>query len=321
MSNNNPFDPAIYKPEAISAETKAINDMLIDLLDNSADSWDIGVTEARARRLRGDGPFPLAPKSDRAETRTIPGKGGDIELRIIAPENPRGAYLHLHGGGWVFGSADGQDPMLERIADRTGLAAVSVEYRLAPEHPFPAGPDDCETAALWLAENAKAEFGAEFLSIGGESAGAHLSALTLIRMRDRHGFSGFSGANLVFGSYDLRWTPSARSYGNDRNLILRTKDTEKFGECFIPKGMDAADPSISPLFADLTGMPPALFSVGTDDALLDDSLFMHARWIAAGNEAELGIYPGGAHGFIAFPGALAASAVERMDAFLNNIGR
>lgn len=96
---------------------------------------------------------------------------------------------------------------------------------------------------------------------------------------------------------------------------------EKFGECFIPKGMDAADPGISPLFADLTGMPPALFCVGTDDALLDDSLFMHARWIAAGNEAELGIYPGGAHGFVAFPGALAASAVERMDAFLNKIGR
>ncbi len=321
MSGDNPFDPTLFGDDAISAETTAINNALIELLDNADDNWDIGVAEARARRDRGEGPFPLAPKSDRAVTRSIPGKGGDIDLRIIAPENPRGVYLHLHGGGWVFGSADGQDPMLERIADRTGLAAVSVEYRLAPEHPFPAAPDDCETAALSLAENAKATFGSDLLTIGGESAGAHLSAVTLLRMRDRHGFTGFSGANLVFGAYDLRWTPSARAYGNERNLILRTRDLENFEKCFLPEGTDASDPDISPLFADLSGMPPALFCVGTDDALLDDSLFMHAKWIAAGNEAELGVYPGGAHGFVAFPGALAAAAVERMDGFLNKIGR
>jgi len=319
MARKNPFDPALFDENAVSAETKAINGALVELLEKSDDNWDIGVAEARARRDRGEGPFPLVPKSDRAITRTIPGKGGDVELRVIAPENPKGVYLHFHGGGWVFGSADGQDPMLERIADNCGLACVSVEYRLAPEHPYPAGPDDCETAAAWLIENAKAEFGTEVLTVGGESAGAHLAAVTLLRMRDRHGFTNFAGANLVFGAFDLRWTPSARAFGDEPYLILRTHDLHKFDECFIPKGTDASDPDISPLFADLKDMPPALFSVGTADALLDDSLFMHARWAAAGNDAELAIYPGGAHGFVAFPGELAASAVKRMDTFLNQV--
>lgn len=319
MSGDNPFDPELYKDAAVSAETRALNAALIDLLETSDDNWDIGVEEARARRDRGEGPFPAVPKSPRARTIRIPGKGGDIALRIIAPETPKGVYLHFHGGGWVFGSADGQDPMLERIADTTGLACVSVEYRLAPEHPYPAGPDDCESAALWLVENAKREFGTDLLTIGGESAGGHLAAVTLLRMRDRHGFTGFAGANLVFGAFDLRWTPSARSYGNDRYLILRTLDLEKFDACFLPENVDRADPDISPLMANLHDMPPALFTVGTDDALLDDSLFMHARWAAAGNEAELAVYPGGAHGFVAFPGALAASAVQRMDAFLKRL--
>jgi acetyl esterase len=91
-----------------------------------------------------------------ARTITIGGKGGsEIPLRIVAPQNPKGVYLHIHGGGMVFGAADSQDPMLERVNEKTGLACVSVEYRLAPENPYPAPPDDCESAAFWLAKNAK----------------------------------------------------------------------------------------------------------------------------------------------------------------------
>jgi acetyl esterase/lipase len=101
-----------------------------------------------------------------------------------------------------------QNPMLERIADNTGQAIVAVEYRLAPEHPYPAGPDDCETAAAWLVQNAKKEFGTDALTIGGESAGGHLTAVTILRMRDRHGYTGFRGANIVYGAFDLSLTPS-----------------------------------------------------------------------------------------------------------------
>jgi acetyl esterase/lipase len=96
----------------------------------------------------------------------------------------------------VLGGADMQDPMLERIADNTGQAVVAAEYRLAPEHPYSAGPDDLEAAGAWLVQNDKKEFGTGVLTIGGESAGGHLTAVTILRMWDRHGYTGFRGANI-----------------------------------------------------------------------------------------------------------------------------
>lgn len=322
MTKSNPFDPALYRPDAISAETKAVNDAIIKMLADAPEWWATGAQAARDGRARGDGPFPAPIFSPNARNIEITGKSGHkIPLRIIAPENPTGVYLHIHGGGWVLGSFDQQDLLLERIVKNTGMACVSVQYRLAPEDPYPAGPDDCEDAAAWLAKHAKAEFGTEALTIGGESAGGHLSAVTLLRMRDKHGYTGFKGANLVFGAFDMSMTPSQRQFGNER-LILRTVDIEKFGDAFLPNGEDRRDPDISPLFARLHDMPPALFTVGTRDALMDDSFFMHARWIAAGNQGELSVYPGGAHGFIAFPGEIAETANTNIDTFLTRcIGR
>ncbi len=279
---NNPLDPVLFRPDAVAPETRALNQTMVQLLAPMSDWWVVGAENARAARRRGDGPFPAPVMSPRARMRSIQGRdGNDIPLRIFAPDSPRGVYLHIHGGGWVLGGADMQDPKLERIADNTGLAVVSVEYRLAPEHPYPAGPDDCEAAALWLARNAKAEFGSDVLTIGGESAGGHLAAVTLLRMRDRHGFTGFRGANLVYGVYDMSMTPSQRLFGDER-LVLRTIDIVQFVNAFLPAITERREPDISPLYARLHGMPPALFSVGTADALLDDTLFVHARWIAAG---------------------------------------
>ncbi len=313
------FDPALLKPEAISEETTTFNARLVALMTPMPDWWVTGAAAMREARRRGEGPFPLAPKSPRAQVRTIQGPDGNtITLRVIAPDKPTGVYLHIHGGGWVLGGADQQDPMLERIVEATGQACVSVEYRLAPEHPYPAGPDDCEAAALWLARNAQAEFGTEVLTIGGESAGGHLAALTLLRLRDRHDFTGFAGANLVFGCFDLGMTPSQRRFG-DRRLVLRTTDITHFADAFLPDAPNRRDPEISPLYADLSGLPPALFTIGTSDALLDDSLFMHARWLAAGNQAELAVYPGGAHGFTAFPITVAREANARCDTFLARV--
>lgn len=319
MSDKIPLDPALFKPGAISAETRAINDAIVKAMAGMEEWWEVGAQKVREARARGEGAFPLAPKSEHARTIHIDGKGGHkVPLRIVAPENPKGVYLHLHGGGWTLGAADQQDPLLERIAKNAGLACVSVEYRLAPEHPYPAGPDDCEAAAVWLAENAKKEFGTNRLTVGGESAGGHLSAVTLLRMRDRHGFTDFAGANLVFGAFDMTMTPSQKHFGNER-LILRTLDIEKFGDAFLPAGLDRRDPDISPLYAKLHDMPPALFTVGTRDALVDDTLFMYGRWLAAGNEAELAVYPGGAHGFVAFPGEISKAANARIDAFLGRV--
>jgi acetyl esterase/lipase len=227
-------------------------------------------------------------------------------------------YLHLHGGGWTLGDADMQDPALWDVVTATGLAAVSVGYRLAPEHPFPAGPDDCEDAARWLVERGAAELGAPpVLAIGGESAGAHLAALTLLRLRDRHGMGGaFRAANLVFGVFDLGMTPSQRRWGG--KLILSPELLRFFGDAFVP-GIDLEArraPDVSPLHADLHGLPPALFVVGTADPLLDDSLFMAARWSAAGNHAELRVWAEGCHGFTAFPIAAGRAGNAAQIAFL-----
>jgi acetyl esterase len=311
------IDPILFDPASIPAETHQVNAAIAELTKDMPNWWDVGAARVREARARGEGPFPPIPKSPRARTIEIAGPAGAIGLRVIAPERPRGVYLHLHGGGWVLGASDQQDPLLERIADATGLTAVSVEYRLAPEHPYPAAPDDCEAAAVWVIDHA-AEIGGSALAIGGESAGAHLAALTLLRVRDRFGSMPFRTANLVFGAFDLGLTPSARRFGEQR-LILRTSDILHFADAFLPGVADRHAPEISPLYADLAGLCPALFTVGTRDALLDDSLFMHARWRAAGNPAELAIYPGAVHGFIAFPSAQAFASIERQMGFLNGV--
>ncbi len=251
-----PLDPAVFADRAISDETRAFNDMLVKLMTPLPEWWDVGAEVMREARRQGRGPFPLAPKSPRAQVWKIPGPGGEIPLRVIAPEKPTGVYLHIHGGGWVLGESDQQDPMLERIVAATGMACVSVEYRLAPEHPYPAAPDDCEAAAVWLVKNCREKFATDKLTIGGESAGGHLSAVTLLRMRDRHGYAGFCGANLVFGAFDLAMTPSQRSFGNER-LVLRTLDIEKFSDAFLPGINDRRVPDISPLYANLAGLCPA----------------------------------------------------------------
>ena len=319
MTDTSPFDLALFAEAAIDPETARLNTQMIELLTGQPDWWVAGPAAFRAARRRGEGPFPAPVMSDRARTLTITDKdGNEISLRVIAPDRPRGIYLHLHGGGWVLGGSDMQDPLLERIADNTGQAVVAPEYRLAPEHPYPAGPDDCEAAAAWLVQNGEREFGTDALTIGGESAGGHLTAVTILRMRDRHGYTGFRGANIVYGAFDLAMTPSQRQFGNTR-LILRTIDMQQFYNAFLPTITDRRIPDISPLYGDLKGLCPALFSVGTRDALLDDTLFMHARWVAAGNQAELAIYPGGPHGFTLFPSDLAKAATTRMDAFLNRV--
>lgn len=309
------IDPAFFDPSAVSDEIRAQNAEIVAKLSALPDPMSVPPSLVRERRRQGLGPFPLMPLSPRAQVISIDGPAGPIPLRIIAPDNPRGVYLHIHGGGWTWGTSDEQDPWLDRLAERCGLAVVSVEYRLAPEDPYPAGPDDCEAAALWLIREMESRFGTSRLFIGGESAGAHLSAVTILRLRDRHGLSPFRGANLFAGCYDLRLTPSVTQWGEER-LILNTRDVRTFADNFCGPDRDRRDPDISPLFADLRGLPPALFSVGTRDMLLDDTLFMAGRWAAAGSKADLAIWPGGCHVFIRFDSVLSEQALSRIDAFV-----
>jgi|HubBroStandDraft_6_1064221.scaffolds.fasta_scaffold131157_2 acetyl esterase len=314
-----PFPIEQVDPDVL-AETRAFNAQLERLLATQPTIDTLPIDLVRRARREGRGAFPPPVFLPEARDVDIPSRAGKLRLRVLAPDRAAtGVYLHMHGGGWALGAADMQDPQLREIARATGLCAVSVDYRLAPEHPYPAAPDDCEDAALWLIERGAADLGAPpRLCLGGESAGAHLAAVTLLRMRDRHDRHGaFSAANLVFGSYDMSMTPSQRLWGA-RNLILSGPIMRWFGDAFLP-GMDLAargDPAVSPLHADLRGMPPALFTVGTQDPLVDDSLFMAARWSLAGARAELRVWPEAIHGFTAFPVAMARAATAAQLAFL-----
>jgi acetyl esterase len=297
--------------EDLLEESRNLNARIEQLLAAAPSIHTLPPEVARRARAEGKGIFPAPVRLEGGRDRVIPGPAGDMRLRVFVPGRIEGAYLHIHGGGFVLGAVDEQDVLLDTIARHANVAVVSVEYRLAPENPFPAAPDDCEAAACWLIENARREFSVDRLVIGGESAGAHLSALTLLRLRDRHGAAGaFCGANLVFGVFDLGMTPSQRTWG-DRNLILSLPIMRWFNEMFTPglSPEERRDPSISPLYADLRGLPPALFSVGEQDPLLDDSLFMSARWRAAGNDAELVVYPESIHAFHAFPTGIARMAI------------
>lgn len=211
----------------------------------------------------------------------------------------RGVYLHVHGGCFIFGDGGGMnDPRLQRIADTHGLAVVSVDYRLCPEHSHADAMTDCIVAARWLITNASAEFGTDLLLAGGESAGANLVLCALCALRDEASPPlplPFRAVNLVYGWFDLSLSPSARAYG-ERRLMTTTKEYEYFAGLVCPEPAQRTQPSISPLYAELRGLPPALFSVGTEDALRDDTLFCHARYLAAGNQASIRVWPGGPHG-------------------------
>ncbi|HVF32334.1 MAG TPA: alpha/beta hydrolase [Acidimicrobiales bacterium] len=302
-------------------EARRFNEGVEQLLAAAPAVHTVAPEETRRARAEGRGTFPAPEVVAEGRNVSVPGPGGSITVRtFVPPGDVRGVYLHVHGGGWVLGSAHQQDVALWRLAREASVAVASVEYRLAPEHPFPAGPDDCEAAALWLVEGGGAgSLGAPDgpFVIGGESAGAHLAALTMLRLRDRHGLTPFVGANLVFGAFDLSMTPSQLRWG-DRNLILSTPIMAWFYDCFLP-GTSVAErrsPDVSPLYADLSGLGPALFTVGALDPLLDDSLFMAARWSAAGNDATLRVYPEAVHGFTAFPLAVASAANEGMWSFV-----
>lgn len=314
--NRETFDPALE-----DSGLSAINERIVAFHREHPDPWSYPVDVVRQARREGRGLFPAVQPDGHAQTITVKGRAGHaIPVRILRPSKgtPQGTYLHFHGGGWVFGEARENDQRLRAMCEATGLVTASVDYRLAPEHPFPAGPDDCEDVALALSRGEIDGLPTTFLAIGGESAGAHLSVLTLLRLRDTHGSTPFRAANLVAGCFDLSLTPSVRRFGSDR-LVLNTDDVKAFVLRFVPDTQPLMDPAVSPLHADLNGLPSALFTVGTRDLLLDDTLFMATRWLAAGNAATLSVWNGGCHVFQAFDGTASNASNREMSDFLLQI--
>ncbi|MGB3302795.1 MAG: alpha/beta hydrolase [Gordonia sp. (in: high G+C Gram-positive bacteria)] len=234
---------------------------------------------------------------------TVNAGGTTVDVRIHLPTEvpPAGVVLEMHAGGFYLGSAAGSDTRNRQLADRLGVAVVSVDYRLAPEHPWPSAPDDCETAALWLVENAEARFGTTRLAMLGLSAGSTLVATTLIRLRER-GINNYCGAVLDCGTYDLSGqTPAGRLIAD-----------EYFLQAYLGDCADRTIADVSPIYADLRGLPPVRLVVGADDILLDDNLAMVGRLMTAGVEVDLNVYPESPHAFTAHPTSMAAKARSGM---------
>lgn len=262
-----------------------------------------GLQQARAGL-----PARAMPPGPPAVERVVEAGGRRVPVRILAPQSgvARGVCLDIHGGGFYLGSAARGDARNRRLADALGVAVVSVDYRLAPEDPWPAAPDDCETAALWLLGQARSIFGTTRLAIGGASAGATLAMTTLLRLRDRGVVKPFVGAVLQAGTYDLSGrTPAGRRLAD-----------EFFIRAYAGHAPDRTNPDISPAYGDLRDLPPALLVVGNLDIVLEDNLVMAARLSAAGGEVDVRVYPESPHGFWSFPTAMASAAVTDIESWL-----
>lgn len=293
------LDPDLFRPELVDPVTRSTYERIRASASTFGIPGDIAAARAAERAIRASlTPDGTLYESPAASTESIAGPAGSMRLRVFDRDAPTGVYLHLHGGGWVFGAPDLQDRSLERFAERTGFAVVSLDYRLAPEHPYPAPLDDAEAAARWLTEQAPVRFGTERLAIGGSSAGANLALATVLRLRVSGLHSRFRAVVLQSGAYDLTGTPSQRV--TRRESMSGADVTRWFFDQYAP-GERQRDPEVSPLRADLADLPPTIVVAGSDDRLIDDSMFLYCRLIAASVTCEIVIGRGCDHNFDELP--------------------
>ena len=242
-----------------------------------------------------------------------------VPVRILRPAGRvRAVVLDIHGGGWVIGNACMDDRFnAGRVAACTA-AVVSVDYRLVTSVPIGDIIDDCLLAARWLLDGGLPEYHGLPVFLVGESAGAHLAASTLLRLQAWPALlRRVAGAVLFYGVYDLAGSPSVRAAGPD-TLLLHGPSMVSALRMLTP-GLDDAgrrQPSLSPLYGDLAGMPPVLMFAGERDPLRDDTTQMAERWRKEA-DVELHVLPEAPHGFIHFPTHMAELALARSHAWIN----
>ncbi|MEN6498719.1 MAG: alpha/beta hydrolase [Thermoguttaceae bacterium] len=257
-------------------------------------------TEARKVAVNGakvlEPPQPVA----KIENRRVPGHGGWIPIRIYTPEGstPLPMFVYYHGGGWVVGDVETHESLCTAIANAAGCIVVSVDYRLAPEHKFPAAVDDAYAAARWVADNA-ASFGGdpERMAVGGDSAGGNLAAVVALMARDR-GMFQLAFQVLIYPVTDHNFnTPSYLE--NAEGYLLSREDMRWFWDHYLAHTDDGDHPYASPLRAcDLSRLPPALVITAEYDPLRDEGEAYAARLRNAGVAVKLSRYQGLIHAFI-----------------------
>ena len=239
-----------------------------------------------------------APAMQRAEEHTIEGPDGQARLRILVPiQNARGVLVYYHGGGWVLGSIDEYDTVARKLAERTSCAVVLVEYRLAPEHRYPAAVDDSYAALKWVEKHLSDIASPEApLIVAGDSAGGNLAAVMAIRARDHNG-PPIALQVLIYPITDADF--ERPSYTDPENDLLLTRDGMIwFWDHYLPESSRRTEPDASPLQTEnLSGLPPAVILTADHDVLRDEGEAYAARLQEANVPTDLQRYAGQMHGF------------------------
>jgi acetyl esterase len=256
------------------------------------------------------------------ENRTISGPAGEMPIRIYTPEGtgPFPVLVFFHGGGWVICNLDTHDGTCRSLANGAPCIVVSVDYRLAPEHKFPAAPEDCYAATRWVAEHV-AQFNGDplRLAVGGDSAGGNLAAVISQMARDKGG-PALSFQLLIYPATDFTADTLSKKENGD-GYFLTEKDMTWFTNHYLNSEEDKQNPLASPLLAaNLSGLPPALVITAEYDPLRDEGAMYGQKLKEAGIPVTITRYDGMIHGFVGMPfdkgkQALAQACVALRDAF------
>jgi acetyl esterase/lipase len=292
----------------LDPQVQAVLDKIRDA--GNLEYWQMTPQQARDWHNRKAGILDVKPEPVfKTRDRSIPGPSGGIPVRIFIPRaatEPLPVLVWLHGGGHVVGSLDSYDALCRQLALQGDCVVVSVAYRLAPEHKFPAGVEDSFAALQWVAEHAT-DLGAdpERLAIGGDSAGGNLAAVCAILARD----SGFPKLMMQLLVYPRtapdEELPSHHEFAEDH--LLTRKTILWFHQHYRSSDADRHDFRYAPLICkDLSRLPPTLIIVGECDPLRDDGIAYAERLKRDGNAVELTNYPGMVHPFFSMGGAVDA---------------
>ena len=276
---------------------------------------ELSPAEARANAMPPELAGPEQPVH-RIVNRRIPGDGGLIAVRAYYPRDAAQlpALMFFHGGGFVLGGLDGSDRTCRALANASGCVIISVDYRLAPEHPFPAAADDAFAATQYVAEHA-ADFGVDptLLAVGGDSAGGNLATVVALRARDAGG-PPLAFQLLVYPLVDFtdKDSGSMREYAEGHFLTNAIMDY--FADHYLPPGIDRRQAWVSPLNANLAGLPPAFVLTAECDPLRDQGEAFAERLKKAGVQTAVKRYEGMFHPFFSLGGIIEGARTALADA-------
>ena len=315
--------PGTNRSERLHPEARAV----LEIMDAQQGPPLASLSPAEARigaaeRFKAFGGEP--EKLARVDDLLIPGPGGDVPARLYASDRGglRPALIYFHGGGWVLGSVDTHDPICRSLAKESGAAVISVGYRLAPEHKFPAAVEDAHAATVWVCANAE-RLGIDVsrIVISGDSAGGNLATVIAMRCRDGGG-PALAGQVLIYPVTDIGLSETASYRELSEGYFLGRAEMAWFAGHYLSSPEAARNPEASPLIAtDLSWLPPALVITAEFDPLRDEGEAYAERLREAGVPVVLTRYPGVIHGFFVMRGAISAGqqAIRQVAEFVRGV--